>query len=232
MNNLKLAARTLAKAPFLTAVAALSLALGIGANAAIFSMFDQILLRPLPVVEPARLVNLGAPGPKPGSQSCSQAGNCDVVFSYPMFKDLEAVDVFSGVAAHRTFGTNLSVQNQTMTASGMLVSGSYFNVLGLTPALGRLIGPQDDQVVGEHYVAVLGYGFWENQLGADPGVLNQTIIVNGHSMTIIGVAPRGFDGTTLGESGRCRSSRGSGRCSRCGRRSCRRGCRREVRVAL
>ena len=101
MANLKFAFRTLFKTPFVTIVAIVSLALGIGANAAIFSIFNEVLLRPLPVQEPDRLVNLGAPGPKPGSQSCGQAGDCDVVFSYPMFRDLEREQtVFTGIAAH------------------------------------------------------------------------------------------------------------------------------------
>ena len=109
MRNLKLALRTLFKSPFVTIVAVVSLALGIGANTAIFSLFDQLILRSLPVQEPSRLVNLSAPGPKPGSQSCNQAGNCDVVFSYPMFRDLERVQTtFTGVAAHRIFGANLA----------------------------------------------------------------------------------------------------------------------------
>ena len=89
MANLKLAFRTLFKTPFITAIAVLSLALGIGANAAIFSLFDQILIRMLPVQEPDRLVNLTAPGPNPGSQSCNSAGGCDEVFSFPMFQDLQ-----------------------------------------------------------------------------------------------------------------------------------------------
>jgi len=89
MRHIKLAFRTLFRTPFVTAIAVLSLALGIGANAAMFSLFDQIMLRALPVPDPDRLVNLGAPGPKPGSTSCSQAGDCEVVFSYPMFRDLE-----------------------------------------------------------------------------------------------------------------------------------------------
>src|SRR6185437_12317579 len=93
MRNLKLAFRTLLKSPFVTAVAVLSLALGIGANAAIFSLFDQLLLRPLPVVHPERLVDLAAHGPMPGSQSCNQAGDCEEVFSYPMFRDLENAHV-------------------------------------------------------------------------------------------------------------------------------------------
>ncbi len=127
MRNLKLAFRTLFKTPFVTAVAVLSLALGIGANAAIFSLFDQMLLQPLPVLDPGRLVNLGAPGPKPGSQSCSQAGDCDVVFSYPMFRDLERQQtVLSGLAAHRDFGVNLSYHEQPLSGRGTLVSGSYF----------------------------------------------------------------------------------------------------------
>jgi predicted permease len=199
MASLKHAARMLLKTPFVTAVAILSLALGIGANAAIFSLFDQTLLRPLPVREPGRLVNLGAPGPKPGSTSCSQAGDCEQVFSYQMFRDLEkSQTVFTGIAAHRNFGANLAYKGQTLNGRGLLVSGSYFPVLGLTPALGRLLGPADDQTIGGHFVAVLGYAYWDTKLGHDPNVLNQTMIINGQSMTIVGVAPRGFEGTVLG----------------------------------
>lgn len=199
MAALKLAFRTLKKTPFVTAVAVISLALGIGANAAIFSLFDQMLLQKLPVQEPDGLVNLSAPGPNPGSQSCGQAGNCYAVFSYPMYKDLaELTTTFSGIAAHRDFGTNLATGDRTVNGTGLLVSGSYFGVLGLQPALGRLLGPEDDVNIGEHFVTVLAYDYWENQLGRDPGVLNSTIIVNGQSMTVVGVAPRGFAGTTLG----------------------------------
>ncbi|HEY0971403.1 MAG TPA: ABC transporter permease [Gemmatimonadales bacterium] len=199
MANLKLAFRSLARTPFVTAVAVLSLALGIGANAAIFSLFDQMLLRPLPVVEPERLVNLAAPGPKPGSTSCNQAGDCEQVFSYPMFRDLErAKTPFTGIAAHVAIGANLAFRNQTLNGEGMLVSGSYFPLLGLRPALGRLLGPEDDQVIGGNYVAVLSHAYWESHLGADPSVVGQRIVVNGHPMTIVGVAPRGFQGTTLG----------------------------------
>ena len=200
MVNLKLALRSLTRTPFVTGVAVVSLALGIGANAAIFSLFDQMLLRPLPVREPDRLVNLSAPGPKPGSQSCNQAGDCEAVFSYAMFRDLERTQgVLTGLAAHRSFGANLAVKGQTpQNAEGMMVSGSYFDVLGLTPALGRLLGPADDRTIGANYVAVLSYGYWSTQLGSDPGVLDQVITINGRPMTIVGVAPRGFDGTTLG----------------------------------
>jgi predicted permease len=199
MAGLKLALRTLTKTPFTTTVAVVSLALGIGANAAIFSLFDQMLLQALPVQEPERLVNLAAPGPKPGSQSCNQAGDCDAVFSYPMFRDLEREQgAFTGIAAHLLFGANLAFSAQTVNGEGMLVSGSYFPLLGVRAELGRLIGPADDARVGEHFVVVLSYDYWQNRLGADPGVLNQTIVVNGHPMTVIGVAARGFEGTTLG----------------------------------
>lgn len=199
MRNIKLAFRTLLRTPFVTTVAILSLALGIGANAAIFSLFDQMLLQALPVHEPERLVNLSAPGPKPGSQSCNQAGDCDVVFSYPMFRDLQGAETaFSGIAAHRAFGANLAFEGQTLSGEGMLVSGSYFPVLGLRPTLGRLLAPADDETVGGHFVAVLSHAYWESALGSDPDVLNEMIVVNGQNMTIVGVAPRGFHGTTLG----------------------------------
>ena len=199
MLNFKLALRTLFKSPFVTVVAVVSLALGIGANTAIFSLFNQLILRSLPVQEPARLVNLSAPGPKPGSQSCNQAGDCDAVFSYPMFRDLERVQAtFTGIAAHRLFGANLAYRNQTLSGDGMFVSGSYFPVLGMQPALGRLLGPGDDRSIGESPVAVLSHAWWQSRFGADPNVLNETIIVNGQSLTIVGVAPRDFTGTTLG----------------------------------
>jgi predicted permease len=199
MANIKLALRTLFKTPFVTIVAIVSLALGIGATTAIFSLFHQLILQSLPVREPGRLVNLAAPGPKPGSQQCNQAGDCDVVFSYPMFRDLERVQTsFTGIAAHKLFGANLAYRGQTLSSEGLLVSGSYFPVLGLQPALGRLLGPDDDRKIGESLVAVLSHAWWQSRFGADPNVLNDTIIVNGKALTIVGVAPRGFTGTTLG----------------------------------
>jgi len=199
MRHLTLAFRTLFKTPLVTGIAVISLALGIGANAAIFSLFDQILLRPLPVPDPDRLVNLAAPGLKPGSQSCGQAGDCDVVFSYPMFRDLERTQtVFTGLAAHLAFGVSLSYRDQPTTGEGMYVSGSYFPTLGLRPALGRLLAPADDQSIGTSFVTVLGYGYWQSHFGSDPGVLGRPLIVNGRTMTIVGVAPRDFQGTTLG----------------------------------
>jgi putative ABC transport system permease protein len=199
MLKLKLAFRTLFKTPFVTTVAVLSLALGIGANAAIYSIFNEMLRQPLPVPHPNELVNLGAPGPNPGSQSCGQAGGCDVVFSYPMFRDLEKGNTgLSGLAAHRAFGANVAYGDQTMNAQAELVSGSYFPVLQLRPALGRLLGPADDQTIGGDNLAVLSYAYWQSHLGGDRAVIGKPIVINGVTMTIVGVAPDGFEGTTLG----------------------------------
>ena len=202
MRNLLLAFRTLRKTPFVTAVAIVSLALGIGANAAIYSLFDEMLLRPLPVQEPERLANLGAPGnrAKSGSTSCGQAGDCEVVFSYPMFRDLEkAKNIgFSGVAAHVLFSANIAFDRQTQNGEGMLVSGSYFPVLGIRPFMGRLLTPNDDQTIGGHFVTVLGYNYWRNSLGGRADVIGRSIVINGQNLTIVGIAPEGFDGTTLG----------------------------------
>ena len=203
MRTLRHALRTLARTPALTAVVALSLALGIGANAAIFSLADQLLRRPLPVHDPGRLVNLGAPGPKAGDVTCGRAGECAEVFSYPMFRDLERApavrSALAGLAAHRGFGANLAVGGRTLSGEGVFVSGSYFPVLGVAPAVGRLIGPADDQAVGAHPVAVLSHAYWATHLGADPGVVGRTVVVNGRPLTVIGVAPEGFAGATLGD---------------------------------
>jgi predicted permease len=199
MHSIRLALRALFKTPFVTGIAIVSLALGIGANAAIFSIFDQMLLRAVPVRAPDELVNLAAPGPKQGSNSCNNQGECSEIFSYPMFKDLERVqDVFTAVALHRDFSVSLAYKGQTSTGEGMLVSGSYFGMLGLHPALGRLLGPDDDRAVGTHFVTVLSHPFWRTRFDANPNVVNETIIVNGQALTIVGVAPPGFQGTSLG----------------------------------
>jgi predicted permease len=121
------------------------------------------------------------------------------VFSYPMFRDLERLQkVFTGIAGHVGFGVNLSYHGQTQGADGMLVSGSYFPVLGLRPALGRLLSPQDDETIASNFVTVLSYEYWQSHLGANPNVIGDQLMVNGQSMTIVGVAPQDFYGTTLG----------------------------------
>ena len=161
MANVRFGLRMLFRTPVVTGVAVLSLALGIGPNAAIFSVFNQLLLRPLPVVEPGRLVNLEAPPPKPGSTTVGPAGGYDEIFSYPMFRDLQrGQDVFTDIAAHRDFGVHVGHGGRTIEGRGLLVSGSYFPVLGLAPAAGRLPGPEVAAPIGGHPVAVLSHAFW------------------------------------------------------------------------
>jgi predicted permease len=199
MRGLKFAIRTLFRTPFVTAIAIVSIALGIGATAGIFSVFHQVLLQSLAVPDPWELVNLSAPGPKPGFGSCGRAGDCDVVFSYAMFRDLQKTQtVFTDIAAHVGFGANFAYEAQTSSGEGLLVSGSYFPVLELQPALGRLFNSNDDKIVGESRVVVLSYDYWSSRFGLDPTILDKQVIVNGQSLTIVGVAPKGFDGTTIG----------------------------------
>jgi predicted permease len=198
-RSLRITARGLWRAPGFVVTVVACVALGVGANAAAYSMLEELLLRPLPVHEPERLVNLGAPGPNPGNDQCNQAGSCQEVFSYPMFRDLEREQrVFTGLAAHHLFIANLAYDGQATDGDGVFVSGSYFPVLGLTPALGRLLAPDDDRTVGAHPVVVLSHSYWTTQLGADSAVIGRQILVNDRSLTIVGVAPRGFEGTTVG----------------------------------
>jgi putative ABC transport system permease protein len=177
-----------------------TLAIGIGVNVALFSLFQQILLRPLPVAEPERLVNLVDPGPDRGLSFGSIAGNGrDHAFSYPMFRDLERLqESFSGIAAHRLFDASLSIGDSARRETGFFVSGSYFSVLRLRPALGRLLGPLDDDIDGQADSVVLSHAYWQRELGGDPEVLGSKLTVNGVPLTIVGVAPRGFHGTTVG----------------------------------
>ncbi|HXI20440.1 MAG TPA: ABC transporter permease, partial [Gemmatimonadales bacterium] len=200
MGYARLAFRALFRTPFVTTVAIVSLALGIGANAAIFSLTDQILLKPLPVPAPERLVYLTAPGPKPIYGNTTESGDEQSIFSYLMYRDLErSQSVLTGLAAFLTVKGSFATRGEPFTGDVAMVSGSYFHTLGLTPALGRLIGPDDDAVIGNGSVAVLSYSFWQGRLGGDPHVLESSITVNGQSMTIVGVAPRDFEGFTFGQ---------------------------------
>ncbi len=199
--NFRYALRTLSKAPFVTICAIVSIALGIGANTAMFSVFERMLLHPLPVQEPGRLVNLAVPGPRLPNTLLDGTGEgyYDEAFNYPMFRDLEKIQtVFTGIAAHHLFIANLAARGETVNGQGLFVSGSYFPILGVRAALGRLLSPQDDHTIGETPVVVLSYGYWKTRFGQDPGVLNQTMVINGQVMTIVGVVQSGFEGTTLG----------------------------------
>src|SRR5688572_14486469 len=209
LADLRLALRTLSRQKTFTAVIALTLAFGIGVNIAIFSLAEPILLRTLPVPEPDRLVNLNDPRPKtfgwrmdpelpPAVQRETESGGADNVFSYPMFRDLErAQQPFVGLAAHQTLNdVALSTGEQARPGRAIAVSGSYFSVLGLQPALGRLLGPQDDRVDGQAESVVLSYAYWQSAFAGDPDVVGRTLLVDDHRLTIVGVAPRGFNNTT------------------------------------
>jgi putative ABC transport system permease protein len=201
VNHLKLALRQLKLRPGLSFVVILMLALGIGATTAMFSLYHQILVRQLPVPEPERLVNLAAPGPGKfgGTYRDLGIGNSEAQFSYAMFRDLEARQTGLGLAAHTDFTANLSYREQpSYSRGGALVSGGYFGVLGLRPALGRLIVPEDEPQVGESAVVVLSYDYWQRRFAGDASVLGELLTVNGQQLEIIGVAPEGFTGTILG----------------------------------
>ena len=190
--------RMLAKSPGFTAIAILTLALGIGANTAIFSLTDQILLRYLPVPHPEQLVNLRSPGPTHGhTWSDGVEGSS---FSYPMYKDLrtQTMQVFSGLLATYPAGLDVSGQGEAERIQGDLVSGNYFEVLGVRPALGRVFSMADETAPGANPVVVLSHGYWMQRFGGDGNVLNKSLDVNGTSLTIVGVAQDGFDGVQIG----------------------------------
>jgi predicted permease len=190
--------RMLGKNPSFTAIAVLTLALGIGANTAIFSLLNQVLLRRLPVRNPDELVMLKSPGPKRGHVWSD--GDDSEIFSYPLYKGLaKNASVFDGVLARFQFAANIANRGQTDRGSGELVTGNYFDVLGVRPALGRVLTPADDDVQGAHPVLVLSHAYWTQHFGGDAGALNHTILVNNTEMTIVGVAQAGFSGIQVGQ---------------------------------
>ncbi|HWO01008.1 MAG TPA: ABC transporter permease [Blastocatellia bacterium] len=190
--------RTLLRNPGFTTIAVLTLALGLGANTAIFSLTDQILLRLLPVEKPEELVVLRSPGPKSGRVWSD--GDSAASLSYPLYKELrDNNNVFSGSLARFAVALSVSGEGQTERANGELVSGNYFEVLGVRPALGRVLTQDDDQVAGAGQVVVLSHSYWSRRFGADPAILNKTLIVNGQLMTVVGVARAGFDGVQVGQ---------------------------------
>jgi predicted permease len=197
-QDLRFGLRILAKNPGFTVIAILTLALGIGANTAIFSLTDQVLLRLLPVERPEELVVLHSPGPKTGHTWSDSDGGAS--FSYPLYKELRAhSEVFTGLLARFAIDVNVSGQGQTEHANGELVSGNYFEVLGVRPALGRVFTSEDETSPGANPLAVLSYGYWTRRLGADPGVLNKQFTVNGTLLTVVGVARAGFSGVQIGQ---------------------------------
>jgi putative ABC transport system permease protein len=200
MHQLKVACRQILVRPVLSGLIVVMLAIGIGATTAIYSLFSQVLIEPLPVYEPERLVNLSSPGFKFGSTwGGGSVSDSDSLFTHEMFEDLAAnQNVFSGVAAHTDFEVSFGFEERASTGLGALVSGSYFGVLGLAPALGRLLQPQDSDVIDGAPVVVLSFDFWQREFEGREDVVGETLIVNGQTLEIVGVAPRGFAGTAIG----------------------------------
>lgn len=200
MDHIKLGWRQLTRRPGLSFVVIVMLALGIGATTAMFSLYHQILVRPLPVPEPERLVNFASPAPGKMGYRDLAIGDFQAQFSYPIFRDLEVQQTgFTGLAGHSDFVANVTFREQpTYSRGGALVSGNYFRVLNLKPAIGRLIVPEDEPQVGESAVVVLSYDYWQRRFGGNPNVIGELLTVNGQQLEIIGVAPEGFTGTTLG----------------------------------
>src|SRR5262245_53759074 len=196
---LRYGARMLLKSAGFTVIAVLTLALGIGANTAIFSLTDQVLLRRLPVERPEELVVFRSPGPRTGRVWSD--GDSAASFSYPMYKALRdrGGDAFSGLLARFAIPLSVAGAGKTERADGELVSGNYFEVLGVRPALGRVFNQEDDRVPGAHPVVVLSHAYWARRFGADPGILNKTLTVNGGVMTVIGVSRAGFQGVQVGQ---------------------------------
>ena len=188
-QDLRYGWRQLWKRPGFTALAILSMALGIGANTAIFSLIDTVLLRPLPVRDPAQLIAVDGQLDN-GSQFTLQ--------SYPNYKDYrDRNTVFSGLLAYRFVVASLSHNGVNERVWGFDVSGNYFDVLGVKPALGRGFLSEEDQTQGSQPVVILSYACWQKRFGGNPSIIGQKILLNTHPFTVVGVGPKGFVGTEV-----------------------------------
>jgi predicted permease len=192
IQDIRYALRQLRKSPGFTLTVIVTLALGLGANAAVFTLFDQVLLHMLPVERPKELVRFEWTGAFSGSMS-SFGGDSDNYFSYPMYKDLrDKNQVFVGMLAADKTSVGVSWHNQAENEDAEVVTGNYFQLLGLKPALGRLLTPQDDTAKNANPVVVLGYDYWKTRFAASRDVVGQAVLINGHTFTILGVAPENF----------------------------------------
>jgi predicted permease len=192
-QDIRYAVRRLRQSPGFTAAAVVSLALGIGANTAIFTLLDQLLLRNLPVPHPEQIVRLAWQGQNNGVNIGRDT------LSYPAYRDFrDRNQVFSGVLFRFRVPLSVAYPGQTELVDGELVSGNYFDLLGKSAAVGRVFSPQDDRVPGGHPLAVLSYKYWDSRLHHDPAILGRSISVDGLPLTIIGVAEKGFEGVELG----------------------------------
>jgi len=193
LQDLLYSVRSLRKSPVFLLVAVLSLALGIGANTAIFSLINQLILQPLPVREPDRLVMLAGRGKHYGGN------NGPDKLSYPMYQEIrDKNQVFSGMFCSYPSTVSATFQGRTELIGADFVSGNYFPVLGIVAAMGRVFTASDDLIQGGHPLAVLSHGYWRARFSADPGIVGKEIVVNGRALTIIGVSQAGFDGVEPG----------------------------------
>jgi putative ABC transport system permease protein len=198
MNDIRYAVRQFRKSPLFTLIAIATLALGIGASTAIFTLLDQALIRSLPVSHPEQLVRLRYTGESPGHTN-SFGGDDKNFFSYPMYRDLRDKNgVFNGLIATDEKYVGVQWNNRSEIVEAELVSGNYFEVLGLNPALGRLLLPSDD-VANSNPVVVLSFSYWKTKLGSDPNVIGRPLLVNAQPFTIVGVAEPGFRSVVAGE---------------------------------
>src|SRR5580692_4560439 len=197
IQDIRYALRQLRKSPGFTLTVIITLALGIGANAAVFTLFDQVLLRMLPVQNPMQLVRFNWTGGYSGGANIF-GGEMNDYFSYPMYKDLrDKNQAFSGVAAADKANVGVSWNNQAEDEDAEIVTGNYFDVLGLKPAAGRLLTQQDDTAKGANPQVVLSYAYWKTRFAGSPAVIGQSVRINGQPFTIVGVAPEGFQ-TAIG----------------------------------
>src|SRR5690348_12413873 len=193
LRDLQYSVRTLRKSPVFLGVAVLSLALGIGANTAIFTLVHQLILQPLPVKNPEQLVMLAGRGKHYGGNNGMDK------LSYPMYQEIrDKNQVFSGMFCTYPNTVSATFQGNTELIGVDFVSGNYFPVLGVGAAAGRVFNASDDLMQGGHPLAVLSYGYWRSRFALDPGVIGKQIVVNGRSLTIIGVSQAGFDGVEPG----------------------------------
>jgi putative ABC transport system permease protein len=198
LQDIRYAIRQLRKSPGFAATAIITLALSIGANTAIYTVFDQVLLRRLPVRDPQSLVVLEYKGSHTGWTN-NHGGSSGAYFSYPMYRDLrDRNKVFDGLIASEITQVGVLWHNQSELANAELVTGNYFDVLGVKPALGRLFVQADDVVQNGNPLVVLSYGYWQRRFGLDPKVLNESISINGLPFTVIGVAAPGFQSMQTG----------------------------------
>src|SRR5271167_1412424 len=198
IQDIRYALRGLTKTPLFTGVAVLSLALGIGANSAVFSLMDQVLLRALPIKHPEQLVLFSSPGMRAGWMQSNYSDQ--YAFSYPEYREFrDHAAGFNGIVARYSTFVTMNWNGQTDRIYGEMVSGNYFETLGTRAAIGRTLLAEDDLVPGKQPVIVLNYDFWTRRFGGDPSVLNRTVDINAHPMTVVGVAQKAFHGLGTGE---------------------------------